>query len=131
MDISTKTWENVTVMLLSGRLDLSSGSRLKDEIKKTLATGRTTIHLNLRDIEFVNSSGLGALVSVMKEIRIQRGRLTLSDLADYVQEIFDITQLSHIFEIFTSEEEALSSYQMITCLPITSNNILKSAQGKY
>ena len=114
MDISTKTWENVTVMLLSGRLDLSSGSRLKDEIKKTLATGRTTIHLNLRDIEFVNSSGLGALVSVMKEIRIQRGRLTLSDLADYVQEIFDITQLSHIFEIFTSEEEALSSYQMIT-----------------
>jgi len=114
MDISTKAWENVTVMYLSGRLDLSSGNRLKEEIKNRVAAGKITIHLNLRDIEFVNSSGLGALVSVMKEIRIQRGRLTLSDLADYVQEIFDITQLSHIFEIFTTEEEALNSYQMIT-----------------
>jgi anti-anti-sigma regulatory factor len=49
----------------------------------------------------------------MKEIRLHRGRLTLSDLADYVREIFDITQLSHIFEIFSTEEEAIKSYQLI------------------
>jgi anti-sigma B factor antagonist len=72
------------------------------------------IHLNLGEVDFINSSGLGVLVSIMKEIRMNKGRLTLSNLASYVQEIFEITQLSHIFEIFTSEDEALNSYQSVT-----------------
>ena len=49
----------------------------------------------------------------MKETRLRKGRLTLSNLASYVQEIFDITQLSHIFEIFVSQEEAMNSYQTV------------------
>jgi len=105
---------NATIIAMSGRLDLSNGGKLKEEIKTLLTEGKTSIHLNLSEVEFVNSSGLGALVSMMKEIRIHRGRLTLSNLADYVQEIFDITQLSHIFEIFSTEEEALKSYNEIT-----------------
>jgi anti-sigma B factor antagonist len=100
---------------LSGRLDLASGARLKEEIKKHLAKQVLMIHLNLADVEFINSSGLGSLVSIMKEIRLLKGRFTLSDLANYVQEIFEITQLSHIFEIFPTEDEALSSYRsMVT-----------------
>jgi anti-sigma B factor antagonist len=113
VEINRRDQENVVIISLSGRLDLSNGGKLKDEVKKVLASGKTSVHLNLKEVEFVNSSGLGALVSIMKEIRLQRGRLTLSDLADYVQEIFDITQLSHIFEIFTTEEEALNSYQVV------------------
>ncbi|HDL02854.1 MAG: hypothetical protein DRP46_11275 [Candidatus Zixiibacteriota bacterium] len=113
MELSRKDHENVTIISLSGRLDLGTGGKLKEEVKKVLESGKTSIHLNLVNVEFVNSSGLGALVSIMKEIRIYRGRLTLSDLEDYVQEIFDITQLSHIFEIFTTEEEALKSYQPV------------------
>jgi len=72
------------------------------------------IHLNLAEVDFINSSGLGILVSLMKEIRLHRGRLTLSNLVSYVQEIFEITQLSRIFEIFTSQEEALNSFQAVT-----------------
>ncbi len=115
MDIQRKDAGNVIVISLSGRMDLGNGNRLKDEVKAILATGKTSVHLNLKNVEFVNSSGLGALVSIMKEVRIHRGRLTLSDMADYVREIFDITQLSHIFEIFPSEEEALHSYQGVPC----------------
>jgi anti-anti-sigma factor len=104
----------VVIIYLSGRLDLSSGNKLKEEVKGILNSGKPSVHLNLKDVEFVNSSGLGALVSIMKETRIHRGRLTLSDMADYVREIFDITQLSHIFEIFATEQEALRSYQPAT-----------------
>jgi anti-sigma B factor antagonist len=113
MEFNKKEQGNIVILSLTGRLDLSNGGKLKEEVKKVLTSGKTSIHLNLGNVEFVNSSGLGALVSIMKEIRIQKGRLTLSDLADYVQEIFDITQLSHIFEIFATEKEALSSYEMI------------------
>jgi anti-anti-sigma factor len=113
MDTVKKDEGNVVVLSLSGRLDLGSGNKLKEEVKSILAGGRNAIHLNLRNVEFVNSSGLGALVSIMKEIRIHRGRLTLSDMADYVREIFDITQLSHIFEIFATEQEAINSYTLV------------------
>ena len=114
MEITRKDEDMVVVLSLAGRLDLANGNKLKDEIKSILDSSKTAIHLCMKDLEFVNSSGLGAMVSIMKEIRLQHGRLTLSDMADYVREVFDITQLSHIFEIFPTEEEALGSYQAAT-----------------
>lgn len=104
----------VNVLVLRGRLDLASGSALKEQVKDQFEKGKTQIHLNLGEVEFINSSGLGALVSIMKETRLRKGRLTLSNLASYVQEIFEITQLSHIFEIFQTEEEALQSAQSVS-----------------
>jgi anti-sigma B factor antagonist len=109
VEIQIKHDGDTVVMHISGRLDMATGSALKDQVKKLSEQGKRRIHMNLRNVDFINSSGLGALVSIMKEIRLHRGRLTLSDLAGYVREIFEITQLSHIFEIFATEDEALYS----------------------
>jgi anti-sigma B factor antagonist len=114
MEITLRDEGNITVLGLKGRLDMATGSALKEQMKKLFEKDKTSIHLNLNDVEFINSSGLGALVSIMKEIRLRKGRLTLSNLANYVREIFEITQLSHIFEIYSTEEEALNSYQTVT-----------------
>lgn len=114
MNIAVKEEGSLAVLKLSGRLDLASGAALKDQIKKLLAKNTTSLHLNLQEVDFINSSGLGALVSIMKEARVKKGRLTLSNLATYVQEIFDITQLSHIFETFPTERDAVASYQAVT-----------------
>jgi len=111
MEIRTKQEGSVAVLTLSGRLDLASGSTLKEHLKRLFEKNITSVHLNMAEVEFINSSGLGALVSIMKEVRLLKGRLTLSNLASYVQEIFEITQLSHIFEIYATEEEALNSFQ--------------------
>ena len=114
MDIKKRETNGIAVFDLSGRLDLASGSALKEEVKKYFDKNITSIHLNMGKVEFINSSGLGSLVSIMKEVRLLKGRFTISNLANYVQEIFEITQLSHIFEIFATEEEALTSYQSVT-----------------
>jgi len=114
MEITVKDKGGATVLTLNGRLDLASGTTLKEQVKSQLKKGNTMIHLNLAQVDFINSSGLGSLVSIMKEVRMAKGRFTVSNLASYVQEIFEITQLSHIFEIFSTEEEALSSYQVAT-----------------
>jgi anti-sigma B factor antagonist len=113
MDIIKREENGTAVLNLSGRLDLASGTTLKEEIRKLFQKNTTSIHLNLAKVEFINSSGLGSLVSIMKETRLLKGRLTLSDLAGYVQEIFDITQLSNIFEIYPTEGEVLTSYQSV------------------
>lgn len=111
MDTALKEINGVSILTLAGRLDLASGSELKDQVKELLSKDKTSIHLNLANVEFINSSGLGVLVSMMKEIRLHKGRLTLSSLASYVLEIFEITQLSHVFEIYATDEEALSSFK--------------------
>ena len=114
MEITDRQEGDITVLTLNGRLDLASGAILKENVKKHFANNKTSIHLNFTEIEFVNSSGLGALVSIMKETRILKGRLTFSNLSSFVQELLDITQLSQIFEIYSTEEEALNTYQTAT-----------------
>lgn len=112
MNFNVKDAGNIAIVELSGRLDMSNGNKLKEVVKELLQAGKSQIHVNLAAVDFVNSSGLGALVSIMKEIRLHRGRLTMSDLVEYVREIFDITQLSHIFEIYSTEREAMNSYEI-------------------
>lgn len=109
MKFTVKEEGGSKIVSLDGRLDLATGGDLKEEIKKLVDKGAKRVHLNLQKVEFINSSGLGALVSVIKQVRIKKGRLTLSNLAPYVREIFDITQLSHVFEIFDTEQEAVES----------------------
>ena len=115
MEISKNQTGSVTILTLNGRLDLTSGGELKEKMKAQFDAGNVKIHLNLAKVDFINSSGLGALVSLMKETRLRHGRLTLSDLAAYVREIFEVTQLAHIFEIYQTQEEAVASYEsMVT-----------------
>ncbi|MDD4052986.1 MAG: STAS domain-containing protein [candidate division Zixibacteria bacterium] len=110
MDITVSLKGRVAIVGLAGKLDLASAGRLKERVQSLLEERRCLIHLNMKEVDFINSSGLGALVSLMKEIRMHKGRLTISDMAPYVDEIFEITQLSHVFEIFPTCEEAMTSY---------------------
>jgi anti-sigma B factor antagonist len=110
MDITVSSKGRVAVVVVGGKLDLASAGRLKERVQSLLEERRCLIHLDMKEVDFINSSGLGALVSLMKEIRVHKGRLTISDMAPYVNEIFEITQLSHVFEIFPTCEEAMSSY---------------------
>lgn len=111
MEITDRQEGDVIVLTLNGRLDLASGAKMKEIAKKHFANNKTSLLLNLSGVEFVNSSGLGSLVSIMKEVRVLKGRLSLSNLDQFVQELLDITQLSQIFEVFPTEEEALASHR--------------------
>ncbi len=89
----------VTHLKLRGRLDLDSSGALKGEIRRCLAQGELCLLLDMTAVEFINSSGLGILVSALKDVRLARGRLVLCNLARYLREIFEITQLARVFEI--------------------------------
>lgn len=113
MEITVTNQGKVNILSMNGKLDLANAAKLKETVKPLLENQQTSLHLNMKDVEFINSSGLGALVSLMKEIRVHKGRLTLSDLAPYVNEIFEITQLSHVFEIYQNMDEAIVSYESV------------------
>ena len=100
MDINITENGTVQVLSLKGKLDLANAADLKDKVKALLEQQKNQIHLNMKDVDFINSSGLGALVSLMKEVRVTKGRLTLSNLAPYVNEIFEITVFGHFTPLF-------------------------------
>ena len=106
MDIRVTENVDFVTLNLRGRLDLASSSHMKDQVLRLVSEGKSKIILNMAQVDFINSSGLGTLVSVLKEIRLAKGKMVLSNLASYVQEIFEITQLSNIFEIYNSEADA-------------------------
>lgn len=110
MDITTKIDDGIAVINLQGRLDLTSANELKEASRKFISEGNCKLILNMEQVDFVNSSGLGALVSILKEVRTNKGALRISNLASYVREIFDITQLSNIFDICENEKLAKSSF---------------------
>jgi anti-sigma B factor antagonist len=114
MELQVVTSEGVDVIHIAGRLDLVGANALKDEIRRRLQERPPQIVLNLKNVDFINSSGLGALVSVLKDVRLVGGRLILSDLAPYVQEIFTITQLANVFEIYLTEARALETFKKPT-----------------
>lgn len=110
MNISRKTDGDIDILCLEGRLDLASASKLKEMSREIAVKKNCKIILNMENVKFINSSGLGALVSILKDTRSANGSIKITNLASYVKEIFDITQLSSIFDIYDNDETAKSEF---------------------
>ncbi len=110
MDISTKIDDGIAVINVNGRLDLSSANELKEASREFISQDNCKLILNMENVDFINSSGLGALVSILKDVRSNKGALKISNLASYVREIFEITQLTNIFDICDDESHARQSF---------------------
>lgn len=103
MEISSKINGDVAIIDLHGRLDMMSAADLKNASREIVNRGGCKPIL-------INSSGLGILVSLLKDVRSSNGKMKLTNLAPYLKEIFDITQLSNIFEICDDERRACESF---------------------
>ena len=110
MNITKKTDGNINIISLQGRLDLVSASKLKEASREVIGKKNCRLILNMEKVDFINSAGLGALVSILKDARTSKGDIKLIKLAPYVKEIFDITQLSNIFDVCDNEETAKANF---------------------
>ena len=110
MELRVESHRDVDAVRITGRLDLVSSSTLKDLIRERLSDRRLNLVLNLDRVDFINSSGLGALISALKDVRLSNGRLVLCHMAPYVDEIFELTGLKKVFDTYTTEDEAVASF---------------------
>ena len=106
VSVQVERLSDYSLLRLAGRIEGDSSGALKASVRRELASNRTAILLDFGGVEFLNSTGLGALVSVMKEVRMAHGRLALFNVARYIREIFEVTQLVNIFAMYNSEPEA-------------------------
>ena len=111
MKSSTRQIDGVTIVDLSGRITLGEGSViLRDTVRELMGKGSKKILLNLGDVNYIDSSGIGELVSAFTTFRNQGGELKLLNLTKKVHDLLQITKLYTVFDVKDDETTAVKSF---------------------
>jgi len=112
MQIAEREVGAVTVLDLSGRITLGEGDTLlKDKLHSLLHQGKKNLLLNLGQVSYVDSAGLGALVRAYTTVTREGGTLRLVSITKKLQDLLSITKLLTVFETFDTEDEAMRSFR--------------------
>ena len=112
MKASTRQVDGITIVDLSGRITLGEGSVvLRDNIRDIVGQGHKKILLNLGDVTYIDSSGIGELVSAFTTVRNQGGELKLLNLTKKVHDLLQITKLYTVFDVRDDEAGAIKSFK--------------------
>ncbi|HEX3471515.1 MAG TPA: STAS domain-containing protein [Silvibacterium sp.] len=111
MKVTSRQIDGVTILDLSGRITLGEGSvQLRDAIRDLLAKNSKLILLNLADVNYIDSSGIGELVAAYTTVRNQGGELKLLNLTKKVHDLLQITKLYTVFDVKDDEASAIASF---------------------
>ena len=112
MKSSTRQVDGVTIVDLSGRITLGEGSVvLRDTVRDLLSKGQKKILLNLGDVNYIDSSGLGELVGAYTTAKNQGAALKLLSLTRKVKDVLQLTKLYTVFDIYDDEASAIASFK--------------------
>lgn len=101
--------DDATVVQVTGRLDASVAQEMKAELQELIEDGNTQLVLNLADVNFIDSAGLGVFVSCLRRAATKGGDLRLAEVPEFARSIFELTRLTRVFNIRESEEDALEA----------------------
>ena len=112
MKATNRQVEGVTVVDMSGRITLGEGSVvLRDTIRDLIGKGSKKILLNLGDVTYIDSSGIGELVSAFTAVRREGGELKLLNLTKKVHDLLQITKLYTVFDVRDDEASAIKAFR--------------------
>jgi anti-sigma B factor antagonist len=107
MKIDIRQEQQVTVISVDGEVDASNSTDLGDSLDQLLADGHKKLIVDLKDVKFIDSSGLGTLVRVYKHARADSGDVCLASLQPTVKRVFELTRLDRVFEVHPDSEAAV------------------------
>jgi len=112
LNISERQAGDVTILDMSGKITIGEGSvALRAAIRRLLEEGKKKILLNLEGVGYIDSSGIGELVSSYTAINKEGGQLRLLKLTQKLQDLLTITKLLTVFDAYDDEAEALSNFK--------------------
>jgi len=111
MKIANHQVDGITVLDLSGRITLGEGSvQLREAIRDLVARSHKNIVLNLGDVSYMDSSGVGELVTAYTTVKNQGGELKLVNLTKKIEDLMTITKLVTVFDIHPDEASAIAAF---------------------
>ncbi len=114
MELDFKKNENVIIIYLQGNLDIYFTASTKNEFNELISV-ETTKHflVNLENVNYISSSGLGILISIMATLKKRDRKLVFCNMNDTVGRIFTIVKFNEMFDIFNTENEAIAFLKKI------------------
>ena len=100
----------IAIVRLGGRLDLLSAAEFRQRLAQAVAEGNRRLIVDLAEVPFVDSSGLGALISGLKTARLAGGDLRIARPTDQARSLLELTVLDRVLRPYPSIEEALAGY---------------------
>jgi len=110
MDINTRSSGEVVVLAIAGEIDLYNAPEIKDIINKLIVAKKYNVIINLGKGSYIDSSGIGALISSLSNLKKYQSGLKIINVFASVRKVFELTKLTSFFEIFESEEDAINSF---------------------
>lgn len=111
LKIETKTADGVAVVHCAGRIVFGDeATALRNELKKVLETNKKVV-LNLAEVTYIDSGGLGTLVGVYSSARAAGADIKLTGLGQRVRDVLQITKLVTVFEVYDTEQKALAAFK--------------------
>jgi anti-sigma B factor antagonist len=111
MNLKTEVQAGVTIITVrEERFDAHNSDELKTEMNRLFEAGTKNLLVDLKEVRFIDSSGLGVLVSGFKNASTHQGSIKLCSLQTQVRSMFELTRLQRVFDIYQTIDEALESY---------------------
>ena len=111
LTVETRDGEKIAILMPIGFINAHTVETFDGALRALLDRGRFDVVINARSLAYVASAGLGALIGTIEEIRENGGDMRICELSDSVAAIFEMVGLGHLFKIFKTEEEAISSFK--------------------
>lgn len=111
VEILREMVDDIEILILHGRLDSSHAKEFKKEIDILEKENRVRIVLDMEGVSFIDSAGLGALISALRAANRQGGDIRIGSLQPQSRALFELVRLHKVFAIFNNREEAIKSFQ--------------------
>ena len=109
-DVSRNDYDQISVLYLSGFLDAHTAPKFEDGLQSLIKEDRIKIIVNMKDLDYISSAGLGVFMGFIEEIRDKGGDIKLSNLSQKVYKVFDLLGFPALYEIYNDEVEAKDKY---------------------
>jgi anti-sigma B factor antagonist len=109
LSLATKDEGDITVVEVGGEIDVYTAPKLREQLIELVSNGRYQLVVDMENVDFLDSTGLGVLVGGLKRVRAHDGSLRLVCTQERILKIFRITGLTKVFPIHASVDEALTA----------------------
>lgn len=110
MEQEIREINGITIVYFFGDLDLYNAPELKEFIMSLIENNKIKIIINMKEVTYIDSSGIGVLITTLTKIKQKNGAMKISSLSSSVKKVFELTKLTSFFDFCETETDALESF---------------------
>jgi anti-sigma B factor antagonist len=110
MQIQERKVNDVTILAINGDIDLNSSPNMRKKFEELIKNNALKIIINFQDVSYIDSSGLATIIEMLQRLKKVQGHLHLSNMSEKIKNLFEITKIDKLFQMYPNEQEALKDF---------------------